>query len=49
MYHSVKNYVDSFLEGFYEMIPKKIASILTTSELELIICGLPTVDLNDLK
>jgi len=37
------------LEGFYEIIPKRLISIFTEQELELLISGLPTIDIDDLK
>uniref|UniRef100_A0A674K1Q7 HECT-type E3 ubiquitin transferase n=1 Tax=Terrapene triunguis TaxID=2587831 RepID=A0A674K1Q7_9SAUR len=39
----------AFLEGFYEIIPKRLISIFTEQELELLISGLPTIDIDDLK
>jgi len=37
------------LNGFHFIIPKSIISILTPEELELLICGLPNIDIKDLK
>ncbi|KAA0170749.1 hypothetical protein FNF28_01291 [Cafeteria roenbergensis] len=39
----------AFLRGFFEVVPRDLVSIFTESELELIICGLPTIDLDDLR
>lgn len=39
----------SFLEGFYEIIPMRLISIFNEQELELLISGLPNVDVDDLK
>jgi E3 ubiquitin-protein ligase HUWE1 len=39
----------AFLEGFYQIIPKKLISIFDEQELELLISGLPTIDIEDLK
>ena len=39
----------AFLEGFYEIIPKKLISIFDEQELELLISGLPVIDIDDLK
>lgn len=49
MYIEVKQQIEAFLKGFYELIPKHIISIFSYSELELLISGLPNFDLDDLK
>jgi len=49
MYSSVKEQIDAFLTGFHDMIPKELISIFNHKELELLISGLPTFDLADLK
>lgn len=49
MYERTKDQINAFLSGFHELIPKQFAQIFTASELELIISGLPEVDLNDLR
>lgn len=49
MYSSVKDQIDAFLSGFHDMIPKELISIFNHKELELLISGLPTFDLVDLK
>jgi len=41
--------INSFLEGFYELIPKELISIFDNKELELLISGLPEIDIADLK
>lgn len=41
--------LNAFLEGFYDIIPKYLISIFNEQELELLISGLPTVDIDDLK
>lgn len=41
--------LNSFLEGFYDIIPKRLISIFNEQELELLISGLPNVDIEDLK
>lgn len=46
---SVRAQIKSFLDGFYEIIPKRLISIFNEQELELLISGLPTVDVEDLK
>ena len=41
LYRSVQQQIDTFLEGFYEIIPKDLISIFTYKELELLISGQP--------
>lgn len=41
--------MNAFLEGFYDIIPKRLISIFNEQELELLISGLPNVDIEDLK
>jgi len=36
------------LEGFYELIPRNLISIFNEQELELLISGLPEIDVDDL-
>lgn len=43
------NRLDAFLEGFYDIIPKHLISIFNEQELELLISGLPDIDIEDLK
>jgi len=37
------------LKGFYELIPPELVKIFNARELELMISGLPDIDLEDLK
>ena len=46
---AIRKQLNAFLEGFYDIIPKKLVSIFTEQELELLISGLPTIDIDDLK
>jgi len=46
---SIRSQIKSFLEGFYDVIPKELISIVNEQELELLISGLPTIDIDDLK
>lgn len=41
--------IDSFLEGFHELVPSELISIFDAQELELLISGLPDIDLDDLR
>lgn len=46
---SIRKQLNAFLEGFYEIIPKRLISIFNEQELELLISGLPNIDIDDLK
>jgi E3 ubiquitin-protein ligase HUWE1 len=46
---SVTEQVDNFLQGFHEIIPKDLISIFDEQELELLISGLPDIDVDDWK
>jgi len=37
------------LQGFYEVIPEHLLSVFNHLELELLLCGLPTIDVGDWK
>ena len=41
--------LNAFLEGFYDIIPKRLISIFSEQELELLVSGLPNIDIEDLK
>lgn len=41
--------LDSFLAGFYELVPPELICIFSPTELELLICGLPDVSIEELK
>ncbi|UYV80320.1 HUWE1 [Cordylochernes scorpioides] len=46
---AIRKQLNAFLEGFYEIIPKRLISIFNEQELELLISGLPNIDIDDLK
>ncbi|CAK4034680.1 related to HECT [Lecanosticta acicola] len=46
---SVQEQLDHFLEGFHEIIPSHLISIFNEQELELLISGLPEIDVDDWK
>ncbi|KAL3034570.1 hypothetical protein AAZX31_02G201900 [Glycine max] len=46
---AIRPQINSFLEGFNEMIPRELISIFNDKELELLISGLPDIDLDDLR
>ncbi|GAB6020026.1 hypothetical protein CHUAL_002775 [Chamberlinius hualienensis] len=49
MTSAIKQQLNAFLEGFYDIIPKRLISIFNEQELELLISGLPVIDIDDLK
>ena len=46
---SVQEQLENFLKGFNDIIPAELISIFNEQELELLISGLPTVDIDDWK
>jgi E3 ubiquitin-protein ligase HUWE1 len=46
---SIQLQADAFLRGFCELVPPSLISIFTPEELELLIAGLPDIDVSDLK
>ncbi|KAH7156147.1 hypothetical protein EDB81DRAFT_378977 [Dactylonectria macrodidyma] len=46
---SVKEQMESFLRGFHEIIPAELIAIFNEQELELLISGLPDIDIDDWK
>lgn len=46
---SVKDQMDNFLTGFHGIIPAELISIFNEQELELLISGVPDIDVNDWK
>lgn len=49
MTNSIQAQLGAFLEGFYALVPKKLIGIFNEHELELLISGLPNIDIDDLK
>jgi hypothetical protein len=49
LFMSIKQQVESFLGGFHEVIPQNLISIFNEQELELLISGLPEIDVDDWK
>eukprot|EP00924_Labyrinthula_sp_SR-Ha-C_P001661 augustus_masked-scaffold_18-processed-gene-5.6-mRNA-1 protein AED:0.45 eAED:0.45 QI:0/-1/0/1/-1/1/1/0/4073 len=45
----IKPQIDAFLEGFHDLVPRKFISIFDEQELELLIAGVPEVDIDDLQ
>ena len=46
---SVQEQLESFLKGFHDIIPAGLISIFNEQELELLISGLPDIDIDDWK
>ncbi|KAI9720525.1 MAG: hypothetical protein M1828_005609 [Chrysothrix sp. TS-e1954] len=46
---SVKDQLESFLEGFHDIVPAELISVFDEGELELLISGMPDVDVDDWK
>ncbi|GKV14839.1 hypothetical protein SLEP1_g25650 [Rubroshorea leprosula] len=47
--NAIRPQINSFLDGFNELVPRELISIFNDKELELLISGLPEIDLDDLK
>lgn len=46
---AIRKQIDAFLDGFHELVPAELISIFDAQELELLISGLPDIDLDDLR
>jgi E3 ubiquitin-protein ligase HUWE1 len=46
---AIEEQLFSLLRGFYEIIPRHAISIFSEQELELLICGMPDIDVEDLR
>ena len=44
---AIKPQIDAFLKGFHEVIPEVLISIFNEQELELLISGMPDIDVDD--
>lgn len=42
--NAIRPQINSFLEGFNELVPRDLISIFNDKELELLISGLPEID-----
>ena len=49
MYDVIKTQIDAFLKGFNSVLPTDLLKIFDNRELELLISGLPTIDVDDLR
>jgi hypothetical protein len=41
--------LQAFLEGFWQLVPRELIAIFNDHELELLISGLPDIDVSDLR
>ncbi|GMY07746.1 E3 ubiquitin-protein ligase UPL2-like [Fagus crenata] len=46
---AIRPQINAFMEGFNELIPRELISIFNDKELELLISGLPDIDLDDMR
>ncbi|KAL0361730.1 UNVERIFIED_CONTAM: E3 ubiquitin-protein ligase UPL1 [Sesamum radiatum] len=46
---AIRPQINAFMDGFNELIPRDLISIFNDKELELLISGLPDIDLDDLR
>ncbi|WVF67236.1 hypothetical protein IAT40_001984 [Kwoniella sp. CBS 6097] len=47
--NSIKDQIKAFLDGFYDIIPRQLIQIFEPDQLELLISGITTVDVDELK
>lgn len=46
---AIEEQIKAYLDGFYELVKPDLISIFTAKELELLISGMPDIDIHDLK
>ena len=46
---AISSQIKAYLDGFYELVSRDLTAIFTPRELELLISGLPDIDVHDLK
>jgi E3 ubiquitin-protein ligase HUWE1 len=46
---SVREQIDAFLDGFHDVVPPELISIFDAQELELLMAGLPDIDIDDMR
>jgi E3 ubiquitin-protein ligase HUWE1 len=49
MTNAISSQIKAYLDGFYELVSRDLITIFTPRELELLISGLPDIDVHDLK
>ncbi|KAJ2627859.1 E3 ubiquitin-protein ligase tom1, partial [Coemansia sp. RSA 1290] len=47
LYLAIKDQINAFLTGFHDVIPKELVQIFNEQELELLISGMPDIDVDD--
>ena len=47
MLHRTKDQIAELLMGFYDVAPEPALTVFDPNELELMLCGLPTIDIDD--
>lgn len=47
--NSIRSQIDAFLDGFHEIIPRELIALFSEQELELLISGLPDIDVDEWK
>lgn len=47
MLASISDQLQEFLTGIYDVVPKTLLSVFDYQELELMLCGIPTIDTSD--
>ncbi|KAF7724152.1 hypothetical protein EC973_001277 [Apophysomyces ossiformis] len=47
--NAIKDQINAFLQGFHDIIPASLIKIFNEQELELLISGLPDIDIDDWK
>ncbi|KAH0793163.1 E3 ubiquitin-protein ligase UPL1 [Histomonas meleagridis] len=47
--NQIKQQIDAFKEGFYSLIPHEEIRMFSPNELDLMICGIPKIDVEDLR
>ncbi|DBA00602.1 TPA: hypothetical protein N0F65_007731 [Lagenidium giganteum] len=45
----IRQQIDAFLKGFHQLVPPELIAIFNENELELLISGMPEIDIDDLK
>jgi E3 ubiquitin-protein ligase HUWE1 len=46
---AISSHIKAYLDGFYELVSHNLIAIFTPRELELLISGLPDIDVHDLR
>jgi E3 ubiquitin-protein ligase HUWE1 len=46
---AISSQIKAYLDGFYELVSPELIAVFTPRELELLISGLPDIDVHDLK